>query len=99
VSQHDPYLDRVTARLGEIESEIKGLSQQAGREGGPEPHQVRELEASLAVVKERLRSLRRAGAELDDEMTRSFAQSFERLQAAVARARSPSGDGRPDAAA
>lgn len=49
---------------------------------------MRELRASLAAAKERLHTLRRAGAELDDEMTRSFGQAFERLQAAVARARS-----------
>ena len=47
----------------------------------------RELEATLGVAKERLQTLRRAGADLDEEMTQSFAQAFERLNAAVGRAR------------
>ena len=87
MSQHDAYLDRMTTRLGEIEHEIRTLA-----EGGAE---VRELEAALGVARERLQLLRRAGAELDEEMTRSYARAFDRLNAAVGRAR---GNGRPDAA-
>jgi hypothetical protein len=90
MSQHDAYLDRMTARLAEIEHEIRSLA-----ERGTGDVEVRELEAALGVARERLQLLRRAGADLDDEMTRSFAQSFERLNAAVGRAR---GSGRPDAA-
>jgi chromosome segregation ATPase len=89
MGQHDGYLDRMTTRLGDIEGEIAQLSQEhAPDEQGGGPPEVRELRAGLAAAKERLRALRRAGAELDDEMTRSFGQAFERLQAAVGRARS-----------
>jgi hypothetical protein len=89
MSQHDAYLDRMTTRLGAIEGEITRLSQEHARDWQDgSPPEVKELEASLAAAKERLRTLRRAGAELDDEMTRSFGQAFERLQAAVGRARS-----------
>ena len=89
MSQHDAYLDRMTTRLGDLESEIARLSREhAPDERGGSPPEVRELQGSLAAAKERLRALRRAGAELDDEMTRSFGQAFERLQAAVGRARS-----------
>ncbi|HEX6010403.1 MAG TPA: hypothetical protein VFY87_01090 [Geminicoccaceae bacterium] len=91
MSQHDAYLDRMTTRLGDIEGEIGRLSREHTRDGQDEsPPEVKELEASLAAAKERLHALRRAGAELDDEMTRSFGQAFERLQAAVGRARSSS---------
>lgn len=86
MSQHDAYLDRMTDRLAEIDREVRSLA------GSGEQ---RELEAALGVARERLQLLRRAGSELDEEMTRSFAQAFERLNAAVGRARP---DGRPDAA-
>ena len=88
MSQHDAYLDRMTTRLCEIEGEIARLSREHARDGQHgSPPEVKELEASLAAAKERLRALRRAGADLDDEMTRSFGHAFERLQAAVGRAR------------
>jgi hypothetical protein len=93
MGQHDAYLDRMTARLGDIEGEIARLSREHApddQDGGPP--EVRELRAGLAAAKERLRALRRAGAELDDEATRSFGQAFERLQAAVGRARSSLAD-------
>jgi predicted nucleic acid-binding Zn-ribbon protein len=98
MSQHDAYLARMTTRLGEIEHEIRTLAERATREGENRHDQlVRELEANLGVARERLQSLRRSGAELDEEMTQSFAQSFERLNASVGRARAALGD-RPDAA-
>ena len=94
MSQHDAYLDRMTTRLGEIEHEIRALAEKAAREGDNRHDQLfRELEANLGVARERLQSLRRSGAEIDEEMT----QSFERLNAAVGRARSALGD-RPHAA-
>lgn len=86
MSQHDAYIERMTTRLGEIEAQIRTMAQQAGQDG-PRQQQVRDLEASLAVARERLQNLRRAGAEVTEEMTRSFAQSFERLNAEIARAR------------
>lgn len=86
MSQHDAYLDRMTDRLAEIDREIRSLAGSGDRRG---------LEADLGVARERLQLLRRAGGELDEEMTRSFAQAFDRLNAAVGRARSA---GRPDAA-
>lgn len=90
MSQHDAYLDRMTTSLHELEAQIKALSDAHGSHD----QQVRELEASLAIAKERLQSLRRAGAELTDEMTQSFAMSFERLKTAVGRAAAQL-DGRP----
>ncbi len=98
MSQHDAYLDRMTARLGELESQIKDMAQKVVQQGERRHEtQIRELEASLAAAKERLQSLRRAGAELDEEMTQSFTQSFERLNTAIGRTRA-SLDGRPNAA-
>ncbi len=91
MGQHDAYLDRMTARLAEVEGEIRALARGDAEAAGS----VRELEAALAVARERVQRLRRAGAELDEEMTRSFAQAFERLNAAVGRARGPN---RADAA-
>lgn len=90
MSRHDEYLDRMTARLADLEGEIRALAA-----GAAESSTVRELEAALAIARERLQLLRRAGAELDEEMTRSFAQAFDRLNAGLGRAR---GQGRPDAA-
>ena len=83
MSQHDAYLDRMTGRLNDVEAEIRTLARE---ESTPAPT-VRELEATLGVAKERLQTLRRAGADLNEEMTQSFAQAFERLNAAVGRAR------------
>jgi chromosome segregation ATPase len=92
MSKHAAYLDRMTGRLDEVEAEIRAMAQ--GQESAAT---VRELEASLASARERLQAMRRAGAELDEETTQSFAQSFERLNAAVGRARAI-GQGRSDAA-
>ncbi len=91
--QHDAYLDRMTTRLGEIEHEIRALAEKAGREGdNRHDHLLRDLEAKLGVARERLQALRLSGAELDEEMTQSFTQSLERLNAAVGHARSALGD-------
>lgn len=90
------YLDRMADRLGALETEIGALSTTAGHDDTAE-HQLRDVQASLAAAKERLQALRRAGAELTDEMTQSFTQSFERLQTSVGRLRT-SLDGRSHAA-
>lgn len=96
MSKHAAYLARMTGRLDEVEAEIRAMGQ--GRDQGSEnAATVRELEASLASARERLQAMRRAGAELDEETTQSFAQSFERLNAAVGRARAAR-QGHPDAA-
>jgi hypothetical protein len=91
MSQHDAFLDRMTARLAEVERQIKALDNDAQGTAA-----ARELEAGLASLRERLQVLRRAGAELTEDMTSSFAQAFERLNTAVGRARA--GAGHPDAA-
>lgn len=88
MSQHDAYLDRMTGRVAEVEAEIRRLAE----DGSTPAPTVRELEAALGVAKERLQTLRRAGADLDEEMTQSFAQAFERLNAAVGRARQQQSD-------
>jgi hypothetical protein len=90
MSPRDTYLERMTARLADAEGEI-----QARAAGGAEDATVRELQATLGVARERLQLLRRAGAELDEETTRGFAQAFDRLNAGLVRAR---GQGHPDAA-
>jgi hypothetical protein len=89
MSQHDAYLDRMTARLGDLEREIAAMSEKVAHSGeGRHEHEIRELEASLAVAKERLQMLRRSGADLNEEMTQSFTQTFDRLNGSVGRARS-----------
>lgn len=96
MSQHDAYLDRMTARLGELEQELKAMAEKVAHSGeGRHELQMRELEASLAVAKQRLQNLRRCGAECDEEMTQSFAQSFERLNGTFGRARAALEGGSP----
>lgn len=73
MAQHDAFLDRMTARLGDLERRLADL-------GGPHG-----LEAPLASLRDELRALRREGGELDEDRTRSFAQAYERLNAAVGR--------------
>lgn len=80
MSQHQAFLDRMTGRLGELENRIASL-----RSGAQDPA-VRELEVGLASLKERLQAMRRAGSDLGEDQTLSFAQGFERLNAAVGRA-------------
>jgi seryl-tRNA synthetase len=88
MSAHQAYLDRMTVRLEALERETMALAQKVAREGDEsQQRQLRELEASLATAKERLQTLRRAAAEVSDEMTQSFTQSFERVQSALGRAR------------
>lgn len=78
---HDGYLDRMAVRLADLERHL-----QAGALAELEAGRRRSLEASLAAARERLQSLRRAGAEITDEMLQSFTQSFERLRAAFGEA-------------
>lgn len=88
MSAHQGYLDRMTIRLGDLEHEITALAQKVAREGDAlQQRQLRELEASLGAAKERMQSLRMAAAEVSDEMTQSFTQSFARVQSALGRAR------------
>ncbi|HET6468563.1 MAG TPA: hypothetical protein VFG43_09325 [Geminicoccaceae bacterium] len=87
MTAHDAYLDRMTERLGQLESRIRDLKERAGRTDTPEARRtVADLEASLEVTRARLHELRRAGADLTTEMTQSFGAGFERLNAAVGRA-------------
>lgn len=78
---HDGYLDRMTARLADLERQL-----QVGALAQLEAGRRRSLEASLAAARERLQNLRRAGAEVTDEMLQSFTQRFERLRAAFGEA-------------
>jgi predicted nucleic acid-binding Zn-ribbon protein len=82
MSMHDSYIDRMAARFAELEHEWQTLSQTVGNE-----RQLRDLEADLAVARKRLQALRRAGADVTDEMTQSFTQCFERIRAAFVQAR------------
>ena len=87
MSEHDGYLDRMTARIRAFEADLQSWS------GRVDERQMRDLHASLAAVKERLQLLRRAGADVSVEMTQSFTQGFERLRAAFARARASAESG------
>jgi chromosome segregation ATPase len=88
MSAHQGYLDRMTARLVDIEHEIKALAEKVARDGdAAQQRQLRELEASLAVAKDRLQASRMAAAEASDEMTQSVTQSFARVQTALGRTR------------
>ncbi len=78
------YLDRMTGRLGDLENEIAALAPTVAAE---HEQALRDVQAALVAAKERLQTLRRAGAELTDEMAQSFTQSFERLQNSVGRLR------------
>ena len=86
MSEHDSYLDRMTVRLKALESEVQASA------GRFDESQLRDVRAGLAAATERLQSLRRAGGELDAEMTQSFTQSFERLQGSVGRLRTAVAD-------
>jgi predicted nucleic acid-binding Zn-ribbon protein len=74
---HDGYLDRMAARIEAFERELRAVG-----EGPMDSGRRRDLEAGLATIKERLQVLRRSSADLTEEMTQSFTQSFERLRAA-----------------
>ena len=91
MSEHDSYLDRMTVRLKALESEVQASA------GRFDESQLRDVRAGLAAATERLQSLRRAGGELDAEMTQSFTQSFERLRASFGRLRGGAATG-PQAA-
>ncbi len=88
MSAHQSYLDRMTIRLGDLEHEIVALAEKVARDGDEsQRREVRELEANLSAAKDRLKSIRMAAAEVSDEMTQSFTQSFTRVQAALGRVR------------
>lgn len=82
MSEHAGYLDRMTARLAAVEHEIGIWCERA-----EDARQVRDLQARLAVLKERLQTMRRAGGEATAEMTQSFTQAFERLRGDFVRVR------------
>ena len=58
----------------------------AGCAAAPRPAKDAELEATLAVARERLQRVRRAGAERTEEMLRSAGEGVERLAARIAEA-------------
>ena len=82
MSQHDAYFDRMTTRLRDLESRLGSL------DSADDSHArtVRDLEANLAVLRERLQLMRRNQAEVTVDETQSFTQGFERLNSALARA-------------
>ena len=82
MSMQDGYLDRMAARIAEFERALRGSSAEQ-----LDDRRRRDLEAGLATVKERFQGLRRARAEVTDEMLQSFTASFERLRAAFGEAR------------
>lgn len=82
MGQHDGFLDRMTARLGELERGVEAL-----RRGQPDGAQQRDLATGVAHLREQLQALRRMGADLTEDATRSYAQAFERVNAALGRAR------------
>ena len=49
--------------------------------------QQRDLATGVAHLREQLQALRRMGADLTEDATRSYAQAFERVNAALGRAR------------
>jgi chromosome segregation ATPase len=76
MGMHDGYLDRMAARVEAFERELRAAADQ-----GMDAARRRDLDSGLARVKERLQTLRRSGAELNEEMIQSFTQAFERLRA------------------
>jgi chromosome segregation ATPase len=87
MSEHDGYLDRMTTRLKAFEADLQTWSDRI------DERQRRDLRAGLAAVTERLQVLRRAGADLDGEMTQSFTQAFEGLRASFHRVRATAAGG------
>jgi chromosome segregation ATPase len=86
MSQHSAFLDRMTQRLDQLDARMQDLVQRAQALDTPQARRaVDDLQASLAVTRERLQELRRMGADLTDETTRSFTASFDRLNAAFGR--------------
>ncbi len=67
MSMQDGYLDRMAARIAEFERALRGSSAEQ-----LDDRRRRDLEAGLATVKERFQALRRARAEVTDEMLQSF---------------------------
>ncbi|MFL5333454.1 MAG: hypothetical protein ACJ8H8_09810 [Geminicoccaceae bacterium] len=87
MSEHDGYLDRMTACLKAFEADLQTWSDRIDKS------QRRDLQAGLAAVSERLQVLRRAGADLNAEMTQSFTHSFERLRVTFSRIRATAASG------
>jgi hypothetical protein len=81
MSQLAGYVERMSGRLADLERQIRDLA------GTADERVARDLNAGLAALRERLYVMRRSGADLSEEMTQSFTQSFERLQSAVGGAR------------
>ena len=80
MGEHAGYLDRMAVRLAAFEHQIGIWCERAD-----DPRRVRDLQARLAVLRERLQLMRRAGGEVTTEMTQAFTQSFERLRVDFAR--------------
>jgi hypothetical protein len=81
MSAQSAYLGRLTVRLGELDAQLSSL--RAGADAAV-AERLGDLEARLAVARERLQAARRAGAELTDEMLRSAGEGVERLAGRIA---------------
>lgn len=75
MGEHAAFLDRMTARLAALEHEVEAWCTRSD-----DRRAVRDLQARLAILKERLQVVRRAGTDATAEMTQVFARSFERFR-------------------
>jgi hypothetical protein len=80
MSEHATFLDRMARRLDELEAPLADL-----QEGDAADRGIVDAKATHDVAVERLKALRRLGAELTDEQTQSFRMSVDRLAAQIGR--------------
>ena len=80
MSEHATFLDRMARRLDQLEASLADL-----QEGDAADRGIVDAQAAHDVAVERLKALRRLGAELTDEQTQSFRMSVDRLAAQIGR--------------
>lgn len=91
-SSHATYLDRARERLDELEATLADLGIAVDASGDEAARRrVAGLRASLEVMRDQHRELRREGAELSEERTRSFNAGLERLGAGIGELRRQTG--------
>ena len=79
MSEHSAYIERMSQRLAALGRDLDGT----GRDR-PDSRAA-DLAAAIAVQRDRLNEMRRAGAELMPEMLQSFSSSVDRLSERVGR--------------